>query len=380
MPYNLQDVQDVQELQALEYSYNKYYSKFTMINILKQYVFLYKAMICGSFNTHYIKINEFIVGFYNAVKQYELCHHIKCSYEEINNLFTNKNFSPETMIRMDLPNTMDILITKDFLQHFLNSIKTIFEQNTYNFNHNFKTNYKIEYVDKGYIKDNCDANNELKSYTHHGNKLSLYVVKIIEPVYNNMFELHFIVFENEKTKTEPSYIIDLHIPYGLYSVEHLYLTNNGYDAFHMQYTKSSLDDIYYKIKNNIVSLFPKYNDNDYIQLSKYVFALFKKLNKSNYMLEFDMFNKTHSKSDFIITNKEILNNFTKCNKCNFCISKNSKYVISKCCSKFYHIECMEFNYYNNNTHSYLSCDCGFYKIDENSCNSKLLCALYKHYN
>ena len=77
------------------------------------------------------------------------------------------------------------------------------------------SNYNIEYIDKGYFKDNINVNDELKLYNHNGNKLSLYIVKITETLYNNSFEIHFIVFENDKTQTDPSYSIDLHIPYGL---------------------------------------------------------------------------------------------------------------------------------------------------------------------
>ena len=138
----------------------------------------------------------------------------------------------------------------------------------------------------------------------------------------------------------------------------------------------------------IVSLLPKLNDYDYTKISKYIFEIMSCHN--DYMFEFDIYNTIHKKSDFWICNLQKEKYATKdkkidkkykllCNKCNVIINKNTKYVISKCCNKEYHIECMEMNYYLKDLYSYLVCDCGHTSIDENYCNSKLLMALYKNY-
>ena len=110
----------------------------------------------------------------------------------------------------------------------------------------------------------------------------------------------------------------------------------------------------------------------------------------SYLYEFDIFNTIHKKSDFWVCNKnkeniQVHTQEHSCQKCNIEISTNARYVIAKCCHKKYHIECMEMNYYPlsdtrfTHTYSYLVCDCGCSIIDENSCNSKLLIALYRHY-
>ena len=371
----------------LHYSYNKYYSKRSLIMMIKHYVFLYKSLICGSFNIHLLKTNEYIKKFGDDIKTYETLNNIKFTNEQMYSLFIDINFSKDTSKRIELQNNIDILITKENVVSFLDTIKMICEKN-------YNGMYNVEYYDKGYIKD------IVKSYGFHlhndtdTDKIRLIVVNIVDPIYNNKLELHFIVFENEKSSLQSplqsSLQSSLQIPYGLYHTEHLYITNDGNDNLAIQHSTNSIDEIYNNFKLNIISLFPNRNDIDYTNLSKYVKTLFKKINKTNYLIEFNLFNKTHTKSDFILTNKNSnslcnqdnnqYNSCNKCKKCNIMIDNNTKYVISKCCYSEYHIECMEMNYYQDcNFMSYLSCDCGFYKRDENECNSKLLCALYKHY-
>jgi hypothetical protein len=369
----------------LHYSYNKYYSKRSLIMMIKHYVFLYKSLICGSFNIHLLKTNEYIKKFGDDIKTYETLNNIKFTNEQMYSLFTDINFSKDTYKRIELQTNMDILITKENVVSFLDTIKMICEKN-------YNGMYNVEYYDKGYFKEivksygfHLDNHNDTNTNTDTNtdtDKIRLIVVNIVDPIYNNKLELHFIVFENEKKSLQSP----LQIPYGLYHTEHLYMTNDGNDNLAIQYSIISIDEIFNNFKLNIISLFPNRNDIDYTNLSKYVKTLFKKLNKTNYLIEFNLFNKTNTKSDFILTNKNSNslrnqdNSCNKCKKCNIMIDKNTKYVISKCCYSEYHIECMEMNYYQDcNFMSYLSCDCGFHKRDENECNSKLLCALYKHY-
>jgi len=194
----------------------------------------------------------------------------------------------------------------------------------------------------------------------------------------------------------------LNIPYGLYNSEHLYITNDGNNTLKIHYGKSTIQDIKNNIDANIISITSKINDMNYDKLAKYILNNISTLSsKHKYMFEFDLIiNKTtntypntesketyflqntHKKSDFWLTNKCILKD-TLCEKCDGSISTNSKYVITKCCKKSYHIECMYINYITNihykNINSYFICDCGFSNNDYFNCNTYLLHKLYIDY-
>ena len=94
----------------LHYSYNKYYSKRSLIMMIKHYVFLYKSLICGSFNIHLLKTNEYIKKFGDDIKTYETLNNIKFTNEQMYSLFIDINFSKDTSKRIELQNNIDILI------------------------------------------------------------------------------------------------------------------------------------------------------------------------------------------------------------------------------------------------------------------------------
>jgi hypothetical protein len=367
----------------------KYYAHINIINILKYLVFNNIAIICGTFNSSQIIIDEYTKIFMKEINSYEISNNIKFTNEQINNLFVNENIYSETMNRLNLQSTMDIVISKVNFITFLKSFKYYFKNDV---------QYNIKYINKGNIKNNIDKDNDLHIYNTNGSIINLYVINISNQQYNINFETNFIVLENDNS-------VPLKIPIGLYNAEHLYIAYNGNNYVSIQYSNSSIDYIINNINMKIISLMPKVNDYDYTKIAKYILEIMNTSTNSinEYMFEFDIYNTLYKKSDFWITNNT--NNINKlkikdtnskdtnskdtnskdtennkiCSKCDIHIINNSKYVISKCCINAYHIECMEMNYYQHNGYNYLVCDCGCSSMDINSCNSRLLCALYTHY-
>ena len=371
---------------------HKYNLHKNLINTIKALVFQNSCLICGIFNSQQFIIDEYFKTFLNYIMYYEFHNNIKFTSQQINNLFMDESFSPETKQRLELQNSIEILTTVNRMKPFIDSITQYFG----NTMQNTIPTYKVEHINKGNIKNLIDQTNDLQIYfnTHNDMELYLHIVKISIPEHNVIFEIRFLILDNEKTKIDKSYMISLYIPRGLYHAENLHITNNGNDMYDIQHSSSSINYIINNINMKIVSLMPKINDYDFKKISKYVLQIMN--TNSNFCIyEFDFFNTMHKKSDFWLCNKNKEENAVQdtqapqtihdtthvCNKCNINISTNAKYVISKCCHKKYHIECMEMNYYPNINikNSYLLCDCGFSCIDENECNSKLLIALYKNY-
>ena len=347
-----------------------------IINIIKHLVFRNSSLICGYFNSKQLTIDEYTKSFMHQIKSYQQINNVNFTDEQIIDLFMNELVLPETIKRLQLQSSMDILISHSNFINFINNTQTYF-------NPSVKQNYKLEFINKGKLKDNIDKTNDLNLYNMDGNEIFLNMIKISELKYNISFEIHFIVLYNDKSLADQSYIIPLNIPYGLYNTEDLHITNNGHDEICIQNSSSSMTYIVNNKNMNIISIMPKLNDTDYTKLALYILQVMTTNN--TYLLEFDIFNTIHKKSDFWLTNKNTENdptgvlNCNKCTKCTINISKNTKYVISKCCHKEYHIECMEMNYYTIDHYMYLVCDCGCAIIDENNCNDNLLLALYKHY-
>ena len=287
-------------------------------------------------------------------------------------------------IKLDLPQYIDILINgknmRDFMYNLSQFLKTTI------------SSYKVEHISRGNIKNIIEQTHDLQNYssTHDGTEIYVHIVKISNPESQLVCEIRFIILDNEKTKTVKDYIIPLHIPEGLYCAEHLHLTNDGLDRYNIDYSSSPLDYIMNNYESKIISLMPKINDFDYTKIAQYMKKIINTNYESPYSYEFDIFNTMpmHKKSDFWLCNKEIKDSDSCCTKCTiglkgFTQNSYNRYVITKCCKKKYHIECMEMNYYPlfeaMHLYSYLLCDCGYTNIDEYSCNSRLLLALYKNY-
>lgn len=378
------------------YNY-KYYYHLQLIAILKNLVFNNASLICGSFNSQQLLIDEYTKAFLLNIKDYEIINNIIFTNQQIDDLFTNENIYPETIHRLGLQNMMHILTTTVKFNSFINSISI------------HMSNYKIEHINSSNITNillsNFQSNLQNKYIDSSSNEIFLNIIKITIPEYNIVFEVHFIILENEKRKIDKLYEIPLVIPMGLYNLEHLFITNNGCDKLSIQYSSSQIEYIINNLTMKITSLMPKYieNEYDYAKIVKYVLYMIKNDNKHNsYMFEFDFFNNMssiiHKKSDFWVTNKvpklstdnSISTSTSKsttsntsnttmhcCHKCSIKISKNSTYVIPKCCNNSYHIECMEMNYSEKDFYTYFMCDCSSVSIDDNSNNQKLLLALYK---
>ena len=356
-----------------------------IINTLKELVFHHSSLICGAFNSQQFIINEYYKVFQGYILSYELYNNMKFTSQHIHTLFMDETISPESKLRLDLQMSMEILTTSDKMNSFIDSI------NQYFTNVMSPSPYKIEHINRGNIKTIIEQSHDLHLYSqnHDGNEIFLHIVKISIPEYPIVFEVRFLILDNEKSKVDKSYVIPLSIPEGLYDAEHLHITNNGHDVYHSHYSSSSIEYNVNNINMKRVSLMPKLNDYDYTKMAKYINKMMPiPSNPSNsvnpYNYEFDIFNILHKKSDFWLTNKNKEEHIPhSCEKCNVEISTNARYVITKCCHKKYHIECMEMNYYpygdSINPYSYLVCDCSFTIIDENSCNSRLLLALYRNY-
>ena len=373
------------------YTY-KYNLHKNIINTIKELVFQHSALICGAFNSQQFVINEYYKMFQSYILSYQLYNNMKFTSQQINNLFMDEAISPESKIRLDLQNYLEILTTSDKMNSFIDSINKSFT--------NIICSCKIEHINRGNIKTIIEQSHDLHFYSqnHDGNEIYLHIVKISIPEHSIVFEIRFLILDNEKLKLDKSYVIPLYIPEGLYDAEHLHVTNNGRDVYHSQYSSSSIDYIVNNINMKHVSLMPKINDYDYTKMAKYIKKILPipsipTTTESSYNYEFDIFNTIHKKSDFWLSNKnkeeyqehnqEHIQEHA-CQKCDVVISTNARYVIAKCCYKKYHIECMEMNYYPQydgiHTYSYLVCDCGCSIIDENSCNSRLLIAFYRNYN
>jgi len=382
------NIQRVPHINQTVKVFNKfeYYTQSQLIHFIKHLVYQHSALICGAFNTHQLTISEHTNSFMYQIKNYQQINSINLTESQINDFFINELVLPENKQRLNLQSSMDILISHSNFINFIINLKTYF-------NTPLKQNYKLEYINKGILKYNNEDTNNIEYYNTIGNKIYLHVVKFFEETYNISFEINFIILHNDKTILDKSYIIPLIIPFGLYDTENLYITNNGVNEIYMQHSSSSLTYIINNINMNIVSIMPKINDPDYTKLALYILQIMSVSSNTSYLFEFDIFNTIHKKSDFWLTNKKSenkcldtdvndannANNALTCTKCTINISTNSKYVIAKCCHKEYHIECMEMNYYVRDYYMYLVCDCGCAIIDENSCNDKLLHALYKHY-
>jgi hypothetical protein len=373
------------------YTY-KYNLHKNIINTIKELVFQHSALICGAFNSQQFVINEYYKMFQSYILSYQLYNNMTFTSQQINNLFMDEAISPESKIRLDLQNYLEILTTSDRMNSFIDSINKSFT--------NIICSCKIEHINRGNIKTIIEHSHDLQFYSqnHDGNEIYLHIVKISIPEHSIVFEIRFLILDNEKLKLDKSYVIPLYIPEGLYDAEHLHVTNNGHDVYNIQYSSSSIDYIVNNINMKLVSLMPKINDYDYTKMAKYIKKMMPIPNiptttESSYNYEFDIFNTIHKKSDFWLSNKnkegyqehnQEHNQEHVCQKCDVVISTNARYVIAKCCYKKYHIECMEMNYYPQydgiHTYSYLVCDCGCSIIDENSCNSRLLIAFYRNYN
>lgn len=349
-----------------------------IITTIKELVFQYSSLICGSFNSQQFVINEYYKAFQLYIISYEHSNNMKFTSQQINNLFIDESISPETKGRLNLQKSIEILTNVNSMNSFIDSINQCFN--------NVQGPYKIEHINKGNIKTVVDSTHDLQNYSHNhnGNEIYLHIIKISITEYNIVFEVCFIILENEKSKTDKFYVLPLHIPEGLYDAEHLHVTNNGRDVYNIQYSNSTIEFIVNNVNMKIVSLMPKLNDYDYTKMGKYTEKIIPTNSESSYIYEFDIFNTIHTKSDFWLCNKNKRDHQKhSCQKCNIDISTNSRYVIAKCCNKKYHIECMEMNYYTQcesmYLYSYLVCDCGCSIIDDNSCNSRLLVALYRNY-
>lgn len=364
------------EKQTNDKKINIYNTQLILINIVKSLVYNNNALICGTFNSQQLIINEYKIAFMNYMKDYEINSKTTFTDEILNDLFMDENMFPDTIKRIKLQDKIDILIKHDNFNSMINSIFAML------------CNYKLFYYNKGNIKNIVDKEHELQLYSNNndGTEIFLHTIKIISPDNAITFEVHFIVLDNEKTKTNKSYQIPLYIPPGLYKQEHLHIINNGIDNFSIQYSSSQIEYIINNLNMKITSLMPIQNDYDYNKIAKYISKITTKMNgihtgsqaQHSYMYEFDIYNTIHTKSDFWLTNKILSNtNNTCCFKCNVNIYKHSKYVIAKCCNNNYHIECMEMNYFTKGFYTYLMCDCGSLGIDENASNSRLLLALYK---
>jgi hypothetical protein len=359
---------------------HKYNLHTYIITKIKELVFQHSSLICGGFNSQQFVINEFYKAFQYYIISYEHPNNMKFTSQQINYLFIDETISPETKKRLDLQKSIEILTTGNRMNSFIDSINHYFT--------NVHCPYKIEHINRGNIKTIVDQAHDLQYYSqnHDGNELFLHIVKISIPEYSIVFEVRFLILENEKRKLDKSYVIPLCIPEGLYDAEHLHIINNGNDVYSIQHSSSTIEFIVNNINMKIVSLMPKLNDYDYTKIAKYIHKLIPTSNENPYLYEFDIFNTIHKKSDFLICNKNKEEHEPhSCEKCNINISTNARYVIAKCCHKKYHIECMEMNYYPlidtrfSFTYSYLVCDCGCTIIDEKSCNSRLLLALFRNY-
>jgi len=373
-------------ISPLEIFSHKYNLQKNIINTLKALVFQHSALICGAFNSQQCVINEYYKAFLNYIMSIELNNinninnNIKFTSQQINNLFMDEFINPETKLRLDLQKSMEILTTGDKMYSFIDNVNKSFM--------NAMCAYKVEHNNRGNMKSIVDSTHELQNYSHNhnGNEIYLHIVKISIPEHYILFEVRFLILDNEKRKTNKNYVIPLTIPEGLYDAEHLHLTNNGNDVYSIQHSSSSIEFIVNNINMKIVSLMPKMKDYDYTKMAHYIKKIIPTTIESPYIYEFDIFNTIHKKGDFWLSNKNKEEPTPhSCEKCNVDISTNARYVIAKCCHKKYHIECMEMNYYPlidtrfSHTYSYLVCDCGCSIIDENSCNSRLLLALYRNY-
>lgn len=357
---------------------HKYNLHNNIITTIKELVFQHSSLICGGFNSQQFVINEFYKAFHHYIISYEHSNNIKFTSQQLNYLFMDESISPETKKRLDLQKSIEILTTGNRMNSFIDSINHYFT--------NVYSPYNIEHINKGNIKTIVDSEHDLQHYSqnHDGNELFLHIVKISIPEYSIVFEVRFLILENEKRKLNKSYVIPLCIPEGLYDAEHLHITNNGNDVYSIHHSSSTIDFIVNNINMDIVSLMPKLNDYDYTKIAKYIKKIIPTTNENPYIYEFDIFNIFHKKSDFLICNKnKEAQQEHCCEKCTINITQNARYVIAKCCKKKYHIECMEMNYYPlvevMHLYSYLLCDCGCTIIDETSSNSRLLLALYKNY-
>jgi len=362
-----------ESLFARKYNLHKH-----IITKIKELVFQNSSLICGGFNSQQFVINEFYKAFQHYIISYEHSNNMKFTSHQLNYLFIDESISPETKKRLDLQKSIEILTTGNRMNSFIDSINHYFT--------NVYSPYNIEHINKGNIKTIVEQAHALQHYSHNhdGNELFLHIVKISIPEYSIVFEVRFLILENEKRKLDKSYVIPLYIPEGLYDAEHLHITNNGNDVYSIQHSSSTIEYVVNNINMDIVSLMPKLNDYEYTKIAKYINKIISTSTENPYLYEFDIFNTIHKKSDFFLCNKNKEEHEPhSCEKCNSYISTNARYVIAKCCKKKYHIECMEMNYYPlvevMHLYSYLLCDCGCTIIDETSSNSRLLLALFRNY-
>ena len=200
----------------------------------------------------------------------------------------------------------------------------------------------------------------------------------------------------------PEYV-PLVIPYGLLTTEKSYMIMY-YDAkrnlkYEMQQGIADTRECIMKIKNNITTYMPNYN---YSKLSE----LLKSVGSSSYKIDFNLSDGKYS--DFAITN--ISNKHTTsmppcCSKCSTEIMsseltqicktplqnpsqnplqnpshikyKNYKHVITKCCARNYHFDCLFENYVEDGN---FKCDhCGIVVPDTLGRNKEILMCLIGYF-
>jgi len=200
----------------------------------------------------------------------------------------------------------------------------------------------------------------------------------------------------------PEYV-PLVIPYGLLTTEKSYMIMY-YDAkrnlkYEMQQGIADTRECIMKIKNNITTYMPNYN---YSKLSE----LLKSVGSSSYKIDFNLSNGKYS--DFAITNihsKHTTSMPPCCSKCSTEIMsseltqickvpiqnpiqnplqnpsyikyKNYKHVITKCCARNYHFDCLFENYVEDGN---FKCDhCGIIVPDTLGRNKEILMCLIGYF-
>ena len=163
----------------------QYYFHLKIINILKHLVFQNKGLICGSFNAQQLTINEYTKSFMNQLKFYHTIiinnsennsdsnSSLNITDEQINDLFMNELVLPDTKKRLKLQSSMEILISYPNFINFINNMKHYFDNET-------STNYKLEYINRGNMKDNVDKTSDLYLYNTDWNQIYLNIVKIFD--------------------------------------------------------------------------------------------------------------------------------------------------------------------------------------------------------
>ena len=176
----------IENISKVDIVYNKYMynAHLNLIHIIKHLVFRNSSLICGSFNSLQLNINEYSKSFMYQIKSYQEINKINFTDEQINDLFMNEIIFPKTKERLNLQTSMDILTSHTNFIKFINNIQIYF-------NPCEMQNYKLEFFNKGTLKDNIDNTNDLNLYNTNGNEIFLNMIKITELTYNINFEIQF---------------------------------------------------------------------------------------------------------------------------------------------------------------------------------------------